>query len=260
MAQSLSDKERAFIAISSGDGSGYGYGYGYGSGSGSGSGSGYGYGSGYGDGDGSGEGDGSGYGSGSGSGYGYGYGSGYGSGYGDGDGDGSGYGSGSGDGDGDGVDITTFASSNVVMIDGVQTILKNIHGNVARANILQRDLTLTPCYVVKRDNMFAHGDTIENAMAALMDKVLQNMPAEERVEKFLEAVKPGVKYPAQAFFDWHHRLTGSCEAGRKAFAADHGIDLENGEYTMQEFLELTKDAYGSDVIRMVIKKMEGATL
>ena len=196
MAQSLSDKERAFIAISSGYGSGYGYGDGSGSGS----------------------------------------------------GDGYGYGSGSG--------VTTFAGANVVRIDGVQTILRNIHGSVARADILQSDLTLKPCYVVKRDNEFAHGDTIEDAMSALMAKVLQNMPVEERVDKFLDAVKPGVKYPAQTFFDWHHNLTGSCEAGRRAFAADRGIDLQHGEYTLKEFLELTKDAYGADVIRMVIKRLE----
>ena len=168
----------------------------------------------------------------------------------------NGDGSGSGSGDGYGYGLTTFAGANVVRIDGIQTILRNIHGNVARADILQSDLTLTPCYVVKRENKFAHGNTIEEAMTALMDKLFDNMPVEERVEKFLDAVKPGVKYPAQTFFDWHHRLTGSCEAGRKAFAADHGIDLQNGEYTLQEFLDLTKDAYGSDVIRKVIEKME----
>ena len=161
-----------------------------------------------------------------------------------------------GSGYGDGSGVTTFAGANVVRIDGVQTILRNIHGNVARADILKSDLTLTPCYVVKRENMFAHGDTIEDAMSALMYKLFDDMPVEERVDKFLDAVKPDVKYPAQTFFDWHHRLTGSCEAGRKAFAADHGIDLQHGEYTLKEFLELTKDAYGSDVIRMVIEKLE----
>ena len=142
-------------------------------------------------------------------------------------------------------------------IDGVATILRNIHGNVARADILQSDLTLTPCYVVKRDNKFAHGETIEDAMAALFDKLFDDMPVEERVAEFLKVVKPGVKYPVQVFYDWHHRLTGSCEAGRKAFSADHGIDLEHGEYTLQDFLELTKDAYGSSVIREVIKRLEG---
>lgn len=167
----------------------------------------------------------------------------------------SGWGWGSGEGEG----VTMFDGANVVRIDGVQTILRNIHGSVARADILQDDLTLTPCYVVKQDNRFAHGETIEDAMSALMDKLLNDMPVEERIGKFLEAVKPKVKYPAKVFFDWHHRLTGSCEAGRKAFAADHEIDLQHGEYTLEEFLDLTKDAYGSGVIRMVIERIEGGT-
>ena len=247
----LTDKEREFIAKGYGDG--YGDGSGSGSGYGSGYGDGYGYGYGYGSGYGYGDGDGSGYGYGDGSGYGYGSGDGdgYGYGYGDGYGDGSGSGSGYGDGSG----ITTFAGANVVKIDGVQTILRHIHGNVARAEILMNDLTLFPCYVVKRDGMFAHGHTLDDAMAALREKLLQNMPVEERVESFLAEVKSGTKYAAKIFFDWHHRLTGSCEAGRKAFAADHGIDLDNGEYTLEEFLELTKDAYGGDVIRAVIDKL-----
>lgn len=236
--QRLTDKELAFIAINSGWGSGEGSGWD----SGVGDGSGWGLGEGFGEGDGSGSG--------------FGCCDGYGDddGYGDiyGDSNDSGYGYGYGDGDG----VTTFAGANVVRIDGIQTILRNIHGNVARADILQSDLTLTPCYVVKRDGRFAHGETIEDAMSALMDKLLNDMPVEERVGKFLEAVKPKVKYPAQVFFDWHHRLTGSCEAGRKAFAADHGIDLQRGEYTLEEFLNLTKDAYGSDVIRKVIEKVK----
>ena len=44
--------------------------------------------------------------------------------------------------------------------------------------------------------------------------------------------------------------------GRRQFARDHGIDVENAAMTLREFLELTKDAYGGDVIRKVLKEME----
>lgn len=60
------------------------------------------------------------------------------------------------------------------------------------------------------------------------------------------------------FYDWHHRLTGSCDMGRKQFARDHGVDLKHGMMTLTKFLELTKDAYGGDVIRKVISKMQEA--
>ena len=46
--------------------------------------------------------------------------------------------------------------------------------------------------------------------------------------------------------------------GRKQFACDHGIDLEHGMMTLAEFLELTKDAYGGDVIRKVMSRMQEA--
>ena len=193
-----------------------------------------------------------------------------GDGYGDGSGSGSGdgYGDGSGYGSGDGCGIKNLGNERVHEIDGVQTILRHIHGNIAKGDILQSDLTRTPCYVVRRGNTFAHGETIEKAQEALMDKLLEEMTEDERIEAFLNAVNDappiagcspsphgeGKKYPVKFFFDWHHRLTGSCEAGRRAFARDHGIDLENGEMTLAEFLVLTKDAYGGSVIRKILER------
>ena len=240
----LDDKVKAFLSVT------YGSGYGYGSGSGSGDGSGYGYGdgdgSGYGDGYGSGSGDGPGDGSGSGSGDGSGYGYGYGYGYGDGDGDGDGYGDG----------IKNFNGEAVYKIDGVNTLIRSVRGNTAHGAILNGDLTLTPCYIVKQDNVFAHGKTLREAMEALRDKLFEDMPEDERIDTFLRETDREKTYPTQYFYDWHHRLTGSCDMGRKQFARDHGVDLEHGMMTLTEFLELTKDAYGGDVIRKVISKMQ----
>jgi hypothetical protein len=228
----LDEKIKAFLPVSSGDGYGYGYG----------SGDGYGYGSDYGSGDGYGSGYGSGDGSGSGSGYGSG--DGYGSDYGSGDG----YGSGSG--------IKSFNRKTVYRIDGVNTLIRSVRGNTAHGAILNGDLTLTPCYIVKQDNIFAHGETLREAMEALRDKLFEDMPEDERIDAFLRETDREKTYPTQYFYDWHHRLTGSCDMGRKQFARDYGVDLEHGMMTLTEFLELTKDAYGGDVIRKVISKMQ----
>ena len=216
------EKLRAFLAVSDG------YGYGYGSGSGSGDGSGYGYGDGYG----------AGYGSGSGSGY----------------GDGSGYGSGSGYGYGYGVHV--FDGKNVYQIDGTPTLIYFIRGNVAHGAILHDDFTLTPCYVVKQDNLFAHGETLREAMKALLDKLFDDMPEDERISAFLAETEPGKSYPVRHFYDWHHRLTGSCNMGRRSFARDHGIDVENGTMTLEEFFRLTRDAYGGEIIRKAEERMK----
>lgn len=189
---------------------------------------------------------GSGYGDGDGSGYGYGYGDGSDSG--DGDGYGSGYGSG----------IKKYDGEDVHMIDGVQTIITAVHGNIAKGTILQEDLTLTPCFVAKVDGFFAHGETARAAVEAARDKAFEDLPQEERITAFLDAIKPNTAYPVMTMYDWHHRLTGSCEAGRKAFAKDHGIDL-SADMTREAFFELTKDAYGGSVIREAMKIAEQGT-
>jgi hypothetical protein len=193
--------------------------------------------------------DGSGSGSGSGSGYGSGSGSGYGS------GSGSGYGDGSGSGYGYGDGIKSFNGEPIYRIDGVNTLIRSVRGNTAHGAIVNNDLTLTPCYIVKQENVFAHGETLREAMEALRDKLFEDMTEDERIDTFLRETDREKAYLTQYFYDWHHRLTGSCDMGRKQFAQDHGIDLEHGMMTLTEFLELTKDAYGGDVIRKVISRM-----
>ena len=206
-----------------GDGSGSGYGYGYGDGSG--------YGSGYGDG----SGDGSGYG--------------YGSGAGSGDGSGSGSGSGDGSGDGYGYGLKTLNGQPVDYIDGVPTILTRIIGSVAKGFIVRADLSLAPTFVCKQGNTFAHGETLHKAREALLEKLFDDMPTEERIEAFCAEFKPGVKRPAMDFFSWHHRLTGSCEQGRREFARQHDVDIDSDVLTPEEFFELTRDSYGGSIIR-----------
>ena len=186
-----------------------------------------------------------------GSGYGDGNGDGSGSGYGDGYGDGSGYGSGYGDG------IKSINGCPVRLIDDVYTVVYQLHGDIAKGAILNGDLSLEPCYVVKRDGAFAHGGTLHEAQEALISKLFDTLPEAERIEAFCEEFKNlDAVYPVRTFFEWHHRLTGSCEAGRRAFAKDHALDIENGTMTVRDFLNLTKDAYGGSTIRKVLKRME----
>jgi hypothetical protein len=257
------DGLKEFLTISSGSGSGYGYGYGFGDGDGAGFGDGYGFGdgSGYGSGYGSGSGDGdgsgfgfgggAGYGSGFGSGGGYGSGFGYGDGYGFGDGSGSGsddgYGFGYGSGDGDGVKAINGMS--VSLIDSVETIVTRVKGNVAKGYILSNDLQLSPCYVVKNDKYFAHGKTLRAANEALQDKIFSDLDVDGRIAEFIKKFKANAKYPAKTFFDWHGKITGSCELGRESFARNHNIDLENDVFTVAEFIALTENEYGGEIIK-----------
>ena len=239
--ETLETRIKAFLSVNFGYGygDGDGYGDGYGDGDGSGSGDGYGDGDGSGSGDGFGSGDGSG--SGSGDGFGYGFGSG------SGDGFGSGYGDGFGSGYGDG--IKEMNGDKVYVIDDVPTIIKSVHDNIAQGFILNNDLTLQPCYIVKEQNHFAHGDTLHDAFASLQEKLYDGSTEEERIEAFREKFPDyDTPYPNRDLFAYHHVLTGSCRMGRESFCKDKGINL-NDSTTVRQFVLLTKDSYGSATIR-----------
>ena len=233
---------RTISKIGHGHGSDSGYGSGYGSGTGNG----------YGNGDGYGYGSGSGYGTGSGSGSGNGSGSGSGTGNGYGNDDGYGYGSGSGYGYYN-SDITKFNGNEVFLIDGVSTIITNIKNNIAIGFILQLDFTLTPCYIVKENNVFSHGTTLREAINSLQEKLYNNYPLKERILKFKEKFKDySLKYAAEEFFIWHNILTGSCKMGRMSFAKDKNINLETDTFTVYEFINLTKDQYNGANIKALL--------
>jgi hypothetical protein len=180
-----------------------------------------------------------------------------GSGSGAGDGYGYGYGAGSGYGYGSGAGIKTFNGDLVYQIDGVATIIKRIIKGVAKGFILNKDLTITPCYVVKGHNRFAHGKTVKKAMEDLQNKIFEDMDTNEAIEMFLKEFSDlNKKYPAKDFYIWHNRLTGSCEMGRQSFVENGGYDLENDTFTVREFIKITENAFGSDVIRQ-LKEMVG---
>lgn len=235
---------------------GYGddFGYGFDFGSGSGYGDDFGNGSGDGDdfGNGSGFSDGSGYGHGIGSGYD----SGHGHGFGYGDGNGSGNGDGFSDGSGYGCDVTNnhgvkeFMGRKVYIIDNVATIIDHVSGTVAKGAILNADMTLQPCYIVKGNGLFAHGETLIKARDALISKILETMEPEEAIEEFLDKFKHGKKYKGTEFYEWHHYLTGSCEMGRDSFVRNHGIDLED-EITVEEFIAYCEDDFGGEIIKQL---------
>ena len=195
-----------------------------------------GHGYGYGDGSGYGDDDGSGYGDG------YGYGYGYGSGH--------GYGSGSGSGDGYNDGVVSFCGQKVYQIDDVPTLIDHVHGNAAKGRILRDDLSTEDCYIAKKGILFAHGKTLRAAMDALRDKLFKDMPEEERIAEFVRAHEWGKQYPSADYYDWHHRLTGSCDMGRSEFAKRHGYRLTDDELlTVEEFIKLTENSYGGSVIR-----------
>ena len=124
-------------------------------------------------------------------------------------------------------------------------------GQIARGAIVNGDLTTTPCYVAKSGDCFGHGETLRAALDAALDKDFDDLTLAERLAAFRKEMQPGTEYPNTAFFSWHHRLTGSCEMGRRQFARDNGIDVEHGSMTPEAFIRLTEHAYRGDAIRQL---------
>ena len=217
--ESLEEKIKKFVQVGDGYGSGCGDCYGYGCGCGSGCGDCYGYGSGCG----------------------YGDGSGSGSGCGDGDGSGSdsGYGSGSG--------LKLINNKVIYLVDGLPTIFSSVRNNVAKGVIVNKDLTLSDCYVIKGQDCFAHGRTLEEAIESLRDKIFAELDVEERIEDFNKQFNKTDSYSGIEFFKWHNLLTGSCLQGRESFVRDNHIDL-NKKYSVKEFINICKNSYGGEVI------------
>lgn len=227
-------KVKEFVKFESNYGSGFDCGDGSGNGSGDGSGSGFDCGDGFGNG----YGICSSFGNGSGSGYGY--------------GEGSGFDEGNGFGNGYGYDcgLEMFNNQQVRSIDDIPTIITNLKGNIAKGFILNSDFTLSPCFVVKHNSIFAHGETLHEAQQALESKLFDEMEVEEKIEMFLKEFEPNKKYKGSVFFDWHNKLTGSCVMGRTIFIRDNNLSLDD-EYTVDEFIAITENSYGSEIIKQL---------
>lgn len=202
-------------------------------------------------------GDGSGLGSGAGSSCGVGYGCGlydgmgYGSifGCGGGSSDGYGYSTCSGNGSSFSFGITEINGLKVYIIDDSPTIITSVKANIAQGFLLKSDLQTIPCYIVKEKNVFAHGSTLRSAFNCLQEKLYEDSTEEERIEAFKKKFpKYDVKYNNKDLFIYHHVLTGSCKMGREAFVADRGLSLD-GKTSVREFIELTKDSYGGEIIK-----------
>lgn len=186
-------------------------------------------------------------------------GEGYGNGYGYGNGDVTGYitGYGGGNGYGGSKGINTINGYNVYIIDVIPTIFTNVRGNVAKGFILEHNVNLKPTYVVKGNGFFAHGKTLREAQSALECKIIQKMDVEEKIKLFIKKFNDVNKqYNVKDFYDWHHKLTGSCEMGRQSFARNHGIDIDKDKLTVNEFIELTENSYCGQIIQQLKKAVK----
>lgn len=182
-----------------------------------------------------------------------GYGNGNGNGYGNGDGYGNGNRSGYGYEDGSGDGIKSFNGNLIYNIDSTKTIITSIRGNIARGFILNTDLSTSPCFIVKNNYCFSHGKTLKEALFSLEKKSILKIPIDMRINNFKKTFTDfNKKIKCSILYDWHYILTGSCKMGRDSFCQTHKINLKKDKCTIFEFIELTKNSYGSEIIKKLL--------
>lgn len=148
-----------------------------------------------------------------------------------------------------GCGLKSINGHAVHIIDNTLTIITSVHNNIAKGFVVRTDLQLIPCYIVRDGDMFAHGETLRNAFDSLQEKLYDDSTEEERIEAFKKKFPEyDVKYSNRDLFTYHHVLTGSCKMGRETFVANRGLSLD-GETSIREFVELTKDSYGGEIIK-----------
>ena len=103
---------------------------------------------------------------------------------------GYGYGScnGYGYGYGDGYGVSEIEGRKVYKVDGVNTIITAIHGNVAQGCMIAYNTKLIPCFIVKGNNNFAHGETLHEAFTALQEKLYDDSKGKEWMAQCADAL------------------------------------------------------------------------
>ena len=90
----------------------------------------------------------------------------------------------------------------------------------------------------------AHGGTVKQAMRDVIFKYMSSQDVQIHVKRVKEV---GIV----TAFDYR-LLTGSCEAGTRKFCTDNDIDYDTIELSINEVIELTKDAYMGDKFRELL--------
>ena len=72
-------------------------------------------------------------------------------------------------------DMKSLNGNIVDYIDKIPTIITQVHGNIAYGYIVKKDLTISPCFIAKVGNSFAHGDTLEKVVADAREKEIKNI-------------------------------------------------------------------------------------
>ena len=150
----------------------------------------------------------------------------------------------------------------VIECDGIKNIIidrKIIYGyNVIIGIEFGNDITIynkqkniedfEKVYIVEKDGIYSHGETIENAIKDFRYKI-----GNRNIEDYGYLKKEKGKIKTEELIKAYRVITGSCEYGTKQFVEN--LDNLKEEYTIEEALNIlkSKNAYRIDVFEKFIK-------
>lgn len=143
--------------------------------------------------------------------------------------------------------------THVYYIDSIPTILYSVKGDYAKGAILsEKDNSLTPCFIMKKGDVYAHAETLHEAHKIVHDKFDKKFSIKDRINRFKELFPDfSVKLKAKELFDWHYYLTGSCQLGKLSLVKDKNINLETDSMSINDFIELSRNKFGWEIIKLL---------
>ena len=123
-------------------------------------------------------------------------------------------------------------------IDGIKTIILKRKQNVIHGLYLD---SLKPCYVVEKDGVFSHGDTIKEAKDSLIYKI------SNRDTSMYENYTLDTEITFEDAIKMYRCITGACESGTRHFV-ENVLKDKKKKYKISEVIELTKGQYNNEVL------------
>lgn len=137
-------------------------------------------------------------------------------------------------------DFYNEAGEECIIADGILSKIISKKGNVYK---VVNHKESEPSYLVKSDDMWAHGQTIEEARDSLRYKI------SIRDTSTYDGLGLESELPLDECIKMYRVVTGACEAGVRDFVESREL---KDKYTIRELLELTKGHFGNEVLRRFV--------
>ena len=131
----------------------------------------------------------------------------------------------------------------VEIIDNIKTIILQRKKNVIKGLFLYN---LQPCYVVEKDGVYAHGETLKEAKESLIYKIA------DRDKSDYENYTLDTEVTHEEAIKMYRVITGACEIGTRNFV-ENVLVKKKEKYTVKEIIKLTKGQYGNETLKEFMK-------